>query len=61
MVDWWENRVECRLRIGECCAFVKLSLNISGPRTVLCDTPVVMVFTTDTPLFTRTTFARSYR
>ena len=51
-------RVECRLCIdsGECCAFCKsvvsgavYASNSSGPRTVPCGTPVVMMFTSDTP------------
>ena len=37
------------------------ALNSSDPRTVPCGTPVVMVSTSDTPLFTRTTHVRLHR
>ena len=37
------------------------ALNSSGPMTVPCGTPVVMVSTSDTPLFTCTTHVRLHR
>ena len=37
------------------------ALNSSGPMPVPCGTLVVMVSTSDTPLFTRTTHVRSHR
>ena len=37
------------------------ALNSSGPMTVPCGTLVVMVSTSDTPLFTRTTHVRSHK
>ena len=37
------------------------ALNSSGPRTVPCGTPVVMMFASDTPRFTRTTYVRSHK
>ena len=62
MCGWLVGRlckVECPRR-----SFVSgamYALNSSDYRSVLCGTPVIMMFTSDTPFFTCMTHVRSHR
>ncbi|KAK2172199.1 hypothetical protein NP493_985g00040 [Ridgeia piscesae] len=54
---WWQMLCFCKSVVSG----AMYALNSSGPRTVPCGTPVVMMSDSDTPLFTRTTYVRSHK